>query len=150
MILKWTKLSSLLGWVHYWLAFSPPNKAHILPNRYPHWLEIKQELQILAAIKNPSKAVEAVYSIIRVSQKEVIKLKALECFSHFLETLESGSHLEEKSQQGKTVGHENQDTELIEDESKEEVKESTLSEMKFQPDELTLSLFLSKTLLFVA
>ena len=85
-----------------------------------------------------------------MSQKEAIKLKALECFSHFLETLESGSHLEEKSQQGKTVGHENQDTELIEDESKEEVKESTLSEMKFQPDELTLSLFLSKILPFVA
>ena len=81
-----------------------------------------------------------------MSQKEAIKLKALECFSHFLETHELGSHLEEKSQQDQTVDRENQETELVEEESKEEMKESTPSEKKFQPHELTLSLFLSKIL----
>lgn len=73
------------------LAFTAHSKKLlILPHRYPHWPKLKEELETLARAEKPLKSVEAVYSIIRLSQKGGLKLKALDCFTRFLEALEAG------------------------------------------------------------
>lgn len=65
-------------------------KVLVLPHRYPHWEKIKGELEVLASYskKSPEKSIDQAYRVIRLTQN--VKLKALECFCHFLEAVEAG------------------------------------------------------------